>query len=599
MIILKKIILPFLIISIITSCNNDDISSPLGNNENPTPTNFSDYFGNNITRTFLGLVVDKNNNPIENVSISIGNDNTQTDSNGVFIISGATVYERFAYIKAEKEGYINASRAAIPSSGTNKVTIMMLDENIVGSTSSGSIESISLANGATVTLNGEYIKEDGSSYSGNVDVIMHHLDPTDENMINQMPGMLYAANVNNEERMLQTLGMLAVELKGSGGEYLNIAEGSSAEIRVPVDAILLASAPSTIPLWYFEEDNGYWIEEGQATLIGNEYVGIVTHFSFWNCDIPAEAINLCITVTDNQDSPLSNLTISITSLEYGTTYGFTNENGEVCGLVPSNQTLELNTFSWDVCGENSLYNATIGPFTMDDTISITVSNSVDTISETIIGNFNNCNDNPVTEGYIGLSYGNQIFVDVVEDGAFEINLIRCLDNDTFTIQGADYTNLQVTDSINYTFTTPLTNIGTITACNDVTEFIQYSIDGGADNLLITEFINVEYGIINSSNMDSLMISGQGGNNCFYMQGSLTPIPHEGAYDFLDWNDPNDTGFNIIECINMSETNNNVIYNLTSFGEIGGYIDINFSGDYEDYEGVPHTIVGVIHVIRDN
>ena len=85
-------------------------------------------------------------------------------------------------------------------------------------------------------------------------------------------------------------------------------------------------------------------------------------------------------------------------------------------------------------------------------------------------------NNPVTDGYVQLTYGNQTFTDVVTDGTFEIDLLRCSEDNTFTIKGSDYVNLQTTDSISYTFTTPLTNIGTISACNTITEFIQYTID---------------------------------------------------------------------------------------------------------------------------
>ena len=589
-----KIITTFLLLFLSFSCQNDDDNALNNNNSNANTEAFTENFGNEITRTFLGNVIDKNKNPIENVTITIGNEIAQTDRNGVFIISGATVHERFGYIKAEKTGYIHGSRAVVPSTGTNKVTIMLLEETAAGATNSGTAETINLPNGASVALEGEYVKEDGSAYSGSIDVIMHHLDPVDENMMSQIPGMLYAANAQNEERMLQTFGMLAVELRGTNGEDLNLAEGSSAEISMPVDASLLTSAPATIPLWYFDEDAGYWKEDGFATLVGNAYIGIVTHFSFWNCDIPAEAINLCITITDENGNPLTNLWASISSSEYGTTYGLTNENGEVCGLVPSNESLGLNAYNWDVCVESPLYSSTIGPFTNDDTISITVSNTIDTISETVIGNFNSCDDNPVAEGYVGLSYGNQLIVSPVENGDFEINLVRCIDNDTFSIIGSDYVNLQVTDSINYTFTTPLTNIGTITACNDVTEFITYSIDDGLETLLITEFISAVLG----NNMVGVTIIGQSIDNCFSMSGALIPAPYEGTYDFLDWNVPNDTGFMLFECIDMSVENNNVIYNLTLFGEVGEYIDINFSGDYEDSQGVTHTIVGIIHVIRD-
>ena len=50
----------------------------------------------------------------------------------------------------------------------------------------------------------------------------------------------------------------------------------------------------------------------------------------------------------------------------------------------------------------------------------------------------------------------------------------------------------------------------------------------------------------------------------------------------------------------SEINNEITFNLSSFGNgVGEYIDINFGGDYEDYQGVSHTISGVIHVKRNN
>ena len=71
---------------------------------------------------------------------------------------------------------------------------MLLEETVVGTTNSGTTETITLPYGASVALQGEYVKEDGAVYSGSVNVIMHHLDPADEDMQDQMPGMLYAAN---------------------------------------------------------------------------------------------------------------------------------------------------------------------------------------------------------------------------------------------------------------------------------------------------------------------------------------------------------------------------------------------------------------------
>jgi len=588
--------------AIIISCQQDD-GSFNGEQQEIIPETFSEYFGNSIVRNFLGNVIDANNNPIAGATITIGNETATTDSNGIFIINDADVKERFGYVKAEKLGYINGSRAVVPSNGTNKVTIMLLEATVVSTINSGAAETVAIGNGSSVSFDGNFIKEDGSAYSGSVDVIMHHLDPADDAMALQMPGMLYAENETGAERMLQTLGMLAVELRGANGEDLNLPEGSVSEIKIPVDASLMSIAPASIPLWYFDEVNGFWKEEGQATLQGNMYVGTVTHFSFWNCDIPAEAITLCVSATNSDTNPLSNLYVSITSATFGTTYGYTNENGEVCGFVPSNETLEFNVYSYDFCGDTPLYSETIGPFSADSSISVVVEDSSDIIEETVVGNFNTCDDNAVTDGYVQLSYGGQTFTDAVSNGTFEINMLRCDDDNTFKIKGSDYVNLQTTDSISYTFTTPLTDIGTISACNSINEFIQYTIDD-EDTVFVFENIAANFYADgqNQTNSPTIDIYGNGNNNtntCFYMFGALNDPDYLGTYDTYSFDGLDDTGFFIGECITVSETNNNITYNLSALGEVGDYIDINFTGSYEDFNGLPHTITGVVHVLRDN
>jgi hypothetical protein len=570
------------------SCNKDDSpSNPQNQDQDPDPTAFAQNFGNEISKTFLGTVLDINNNPIENVTISIGSSVAMTDVNGVFIINNATVNERFGYIKAQKSGFIHASRAVVPTSGTNKIRITMLPEIVAGSTSSGTQETISLQNGASVALEGDYIKPDGSAYSGSVNVILHHLDPADENMPDQMPGMLYAANAQNEARMLQTFGMLAVELRGDNGEDLNLAEGSSAEITVPLDPSLMTNAPSSIPLWYFDEVNGYWIEDGQATLVGNSYVGTVSHFSFWNCDVPAEYVDFCVTVNDTSGNALANITISLTSINYGTSYGSTNENGEVCGLVPNNETLEIKAYSYDVCGNSPIYTDTIGPFTVDSNISITVSDDPDLISETIVGVFNDCDGNPVSDGYVSLRYNNQYFTEIVTNGDFEVNLIRCNTYDTFRIKAYDYVNIQETDSLNYTFTSPLTNLGSIQSCNTIEEFITYQL---GDNPAITYNFNLQGGV----DGNYLYIPYYSDDQEFYFNFFIDDFNGAGSYtsSYLNFFDENNDSTTLESAFIGTS-------NVTYFGLVDDYIDVNFTGVISDIDSTDETpISGTIHVLRD-
>ncbi|MDG5490020.1 hypothetical protein [Psychroserpens sp. SPM9] len=582
----KSISLVLLGLLFCLSCNNDDLLSST-QNQDPDPTAFAQNFGSEISRNFIGTIVDINNNPIDNVMISIGSSTAMTDANGVFIINNATVNQRFGFIKAEKAGYIHASRAVVPSNGVNKVRIMMLPETIAGTTTSGTQETISLPNGSKVALEGDYIKSDGTLYDGSVNVIMHLLDPADANMQDQMPGMLYAANAQNEERMLQTYGMLAVELRGESGEDLNLAEGSTAEITVPLDASLMATAPSSIPLWYFDEVNGYWIEDGVATLVGNAYVGTVSHFSFWNCDIPAEYVDFCITVNDSNGNPLTNTYVTLTSSNYGTSNGYTNQNGEDCGKIPSGETLELNIYAFDPCGQIPIHSETIGPFDTDSNISVTIADNPNIISETVSGIFNDCNGNPVTNGYVQLIYNEHYYTEAVTAGNFEINLVRCETENTFKIKAYDYVNVQETDLLSYTFTTPLTNLGTIQSCNSVEEFITYQVD---DHPVITYNFNIQGGLDGDYLTVYYFSENQNTSFNLYFSDFNGPGTYTNSYiDFYDMNGDATT----LEASFVGATN------VTAFGDIGDYIDINFSGVIDDYSSANQIpISGTIHVLRD-
>ena len=163
------------------------------------------------------------------------------------------------------------------------------------------------------------------------------------------------------------------------------------------------------------------------------------------------------------------------------------------------------------------------------------------------------------------------------DPTFEINLLRCEENNTFSIKGSDYTNLQTTDNISYTLTTPLTNIGTISACNTVTEFIQYSIDNESVEHLILDNIITNFNPNHSTGFTSIYISGDAGNDCFQTLGLLYPAPYTGTYIYNNDADFSQymAGFRFFDCIEVSIGDPNINFNVTTFGNVGEYIDINF------------------------
>ncbi|WP_396142474.1 hypothetical protein [Flavobacterium sp.] len=584
MILKKLLILVLLVPFLFNSCSND---SGIDENSVDTPLNF----GNEVSKSFTGQIVDESNIPLANVVITVGNKTANTDRNGVFIINNATVHEKFAFIKARKTGFLDGSRSLVPTNGMNYARITLLSGTIVGTVNSGTSGSVSLGNGSKVTFDGNFKTVTGQPYTGVVSVIMKHLDPSDPSTVDKMPGMLLAANSSGEERVLETFGMMNIELRGAASQKLQLS--TTAQIEMPISTSQLASAPATIPLWHFDETLGYWKEEGAATKQGTKYVGTVSHFSWWNCDAQFPTVRLCVTVVNSNGVPLSNVKVGIrrASNSY-TVNGFTNSQGQVCGLVPANETLTMVVF--DSC-ENAVSTTSIGPFSADTTLpNLVISNT--TIQSTLVqGNLLKCDGTNVTNGYVLMRYGNQNLMGTVTNGAFSFTMLVCsATNTAFSLEGFDYDNLQTTNPINFTFTTPITNVGNITACNSISEFISYRIDSNPVRYIIAN-ITANVGTTSGSNSSGLSINGFNANSSttnerFYLFGN-TNIPGVYSTSMFSIESPETGGINI-------QTVNAVSFNLSSVGATGQYIDITFNGTYTNSTG-SHTINGVAHVIRDN
>lgn len=452
----------------LSSCQNDN-NVPINESSVEGEINpFLQNFGDAIQARFIGTVVNEENNPIAGVTIEIGSQFTVSDSNGVFSIESTTVYEEFAYVKATKTGFINGSRSLMPTDGVNQVKIMLLDLEPVATILAGQPLTIDLPDGTEVDFSGDFTNQFGGPYQGEVDIIIKSLNVDDENFALMMPGNLTAENTDGDLRVLESYGMISVELRGENGEKLNIDSNSPAILRIPVGSTI-TNPPATIPLWYFDEDNGYWKEEGFATLEGTRYVGEVSHFSFWNCDAPFETVNFCVTIVDENDNPIPNILVQIERDVTGwasITSGYTDNNGLVCGLVPANETLTLTVPNFG-CVNND-FEIALGPYSDDQNISVTVQNST-ALTTTFAATFNDCNGDAITNGYLQLFYNNESQIIPITDGAISQVIDYCAADTSYSAQAIDLTNGQSTAVFNGNFTTPNTDLGTEMSCTDLTD----------------------------------------------------------------------------------------------------------------------------------
>lgn len=451
---IKSVIIGLFTLGLMVGCNTND------DNPNNSSDNFSENFGSAVSRDFIGQVVDQNGNPIQSAEVKIGTTTAQTDLNGVFIINGANVHTRFAYITAKKTGYIDGSRAMVPTTGKNNVKIMLISNAQVETIQSDVASEVSLPNGTKVNFDGAFQDANGNAYSGSVQVAMFHLESSNENLSSLMPGMLYAKDNNGDEKVLETYGMMNVELKGDSGQKLQIANGHTAQITMVIDNAQLATAPSSIPLWHFDEVKGYWIEEGSAQKVGNNYVGTVSHFSWWNCDYPYETVTLTINVVDTNGNPVPYAELGIGLQENG--YFFfnsANNLGVVTGLVPVNETLYLmlgSNFSCAVVQSSTV----IEPLTGDTVTTLVV--DLGDNSTVLSGDLLNCDNSGVTSGYVMLYHNGIASYIPVINGHYSYNLGFC--NPLFSIRGFNTSTNTSSQLYNGTFTVATTNFENILAC---------------------------------------------------------------------------------------------------------------------------------------
>lgn len=561
----------------------------------PASVNFSANFGASASRDFIGQVVNESNIAIANATITIGTSVAQTDVNGVFIINNASVYEKYAYIKAVKPGFIDGSRTIVPTATKNRVKIMLVSNAPIQTVASGAASTVTLASGTQVKFDGSFQDANGAVYNGAVSVSLYHLKASNANIEEIMPGSLYAQASDGSEKILETFGMVNVELKGASGQKLNIANGHTAEISLLLDAAQMASAPATIPLWHFDETKGYWKQEGTATKVGTKYVGNVSHFSWWNCDYPNDKATLTINVVNAAGNGVSNVRVTI--LQAGGTFprvGISNASGMITGIVPAN--LSLTIAVYNACNA-IIYTTTIPGLATNSSYTlpniVVPANAVTTFQ----GNLLKCNNTNVTNGYVYLNAGGATQIATITNGSFSFNTLYCgTTASNYTLIGYDYDNAQTTGVLTGIYTNPVTNVGNIIACTAISQYITYQIDGGPIQNIYSGFTagsnsqNSNYGFSITTNGAT---SGTLGFflGCQQGIGATTPGVYTTANGYVL-----EGTFLIGTTVINNNTTNTISFNLSNFGAIGQYINISFNGTYT-VGGITRTITGSCHVLR--
>jgi len=275
-----------------------------------------------------------------------------TDVNGIFSLEFAAGAEYTLLFT--KEGYANQIKAVKSPQNGGSVThdVTMIPRGTAQTLANESSVTVSGNDGAKVTLNPQFVDEDGNEVSAadGVTLTVTPVDVTSPAGLSIFPGD-FAGVAENTTEPTPIISYGTVEFhftRDSDGKELQLAPGNTAQIELPIysskhpDGTNVAIGDS-IALWSLNEKTGVWLQEGTGTVVaasspsGFALSATVSHFTWWNADV---AMNQQAEVDIRVNAPAVGTALIKTRTNANIPWGF-NQSDTVVAVGASTGTLAI------------------------------------------------------------------------------------------------------------------------------------------------------------------------------------------------------------------------------------------------------------------
>ena len=253
-------------------------------------------------------------------------------------------------VTANATGFAPQSIIVDVSDGSRKIAdLSMIPVQVTQPFSPENNAAIQVDGQTVVSLSANVLMTDsGGAASGQATARVTVLDASKDPSV--MPGDLEQWNADTgEAEPIESFGAMNVEFTGGNGSRLNLAIGKQANISIPLaSGRRPEDSPKSIPLYYWSDATGYWVEEGTAMLERTAdgkwaYTGSVGHFSTWNADVLYESITMKGCVQDQQGKPVKNVEVTAHGKDYiGSSKATTDVDGRFEIEVRPDSELELS-----------------------------------------------------------------------------------------------------------------------------------------------------------------------------------------------------------------------------------------------------------------
>ena len=288
-----EIFLFVMLVTLLTGCGGGSAGSTAASNTTASENSLLQEVETSLALKAVqqGHITDSlTGEPLPNVEVSIGSQTATTDTDGFYTISSLTETEE-AVINFEKEGYLL---------GSTKIQIKELSEDNTPSTNyleytmhaknyQWDFNSNDEVSGSHIIIDASvsYESINRKSYNGTNTAELIYFDITSSEGKAAFPGAFKGINSNGTIVQFETYGLISITLKDNNGNTLRLAESETATLRF--DAVSSLEKPDTLPLWYYDYDQGLWFEEGYAQLQEDgSYKGDISHLGSWSLNKPLE-----------------------------------------------------------------------------------------------------------------------------------------------------------------------------------------------------------------------------------------------------------------------------------------------------------------------
>ncbi len=293
-------------LALFTSCREEGTIVTTTTTDVPPPTV--------VDAAITAVTVDRAGNPVNNVTITGIPGEGRRHPDGSITIDKAQLSSDGTAITVTSPGHWPEHRLLMPSPGGGELreTFVMEPKVKAGEINPADGGKIELGENFSVELPADtYVTlEDGTQFDGPISVFVNHDAPEDADEMLNSPGNFLAQTADGTLQSLESYGMMDIAFEGPNGEPLVLSPNNPAKVQLPIKAETEAIAPDDVPFWVLDPD-GFWLQEGFATLAPGCYIVYIQASGTCNIDVPHPVTRITGRFLDAGGFPLPHSPFSV------------------------------------------------------------------------------------------------------------------------------------------------------------------------------------------------------------------------------------------------------------------------------------------------